>query len=139
VPLWHERDLTNSASERIILPHACVLVDDMLAKTADVFLNLRVRPDRMRANLEATKGQAMSEAVMIALVGKGLGRQDAHKLVQRLARSAREKGVHLRDVLAKDKEVAKVLSPKEIDAVMDPGNYIGSSVEIVDAVVKKLT
>jgi adenylosuccinate lyase len=137
VPLWHERDLTNSASERIILPHAAVLVDDMLAKTADVFANLRVYPEKMRANLEATKGQVMSEAVMIALAGKGLGRQDAHKLVQGLARSAREKGVHLRDLLSKDKEVAKVLSPKEIDAVMDPGTYIGSSAEIVDAVVKK--
>src|SRR5207249_3379377 len=67
VPLWHERDLTNSAAERIILPHAAVLVDDILAKTADVFRGLRVYPDRMRANLEATKGQVMAEAVMIAL------------------------------------------------------------------------
>jgi len=138
-PLWHELDLTNSASERFILPHACVLVDDMLAKTADVFLNLRVRPERMRANLEATKGQAMSEAVMIALARKGLGRQEAHRLVQKVARSARDKGVHLRDVLMKDKEVAKVLSAKDIDDALDPENYTGSSAAIVDDVVKRLT
>jgi len=137
VPLWHERDLTNSASERIILPHACVLVDDMLAKTADVFRDLRVYPDRMRANLDALKGQAMAESVMIALVGKGMGRQDAHKLVQAAARVAREKGVHLREALAADKAVTKALSSKEIEAALDPENYTGASVEIVESVAKK--
>jgi len=137
VPLWHERDLTNSASERIVLPHACVLVDDMLAKTADVFRDLRVYPDRMRANLDALKGQAMAESVMIALVGKGMGRQDAHKLVQAAARVAREKGVHLREVLAADKAVMKSLSAKEIEAALDPENYIGASVEIVEGVAKR--
>ena len=137
VPLWHERDLTNSASERIVLPHAAVLVDDMLAKTADVFRDLRVYPDRMRTNLDALKGQAMAESVMIALVGKGMGRQDAHKLVQAAARVAREKGVHLREVLAADKAVMKSLSAKEIEAALDPENYIGASVEIVEGVAKR--
>ncbi|TLZ59338.1 MAG: adenylosuccinate lyase, partial [Methanobacteriota archaeon] len=60
VPLWHERDLTNSAAERILLPHAAVLTDDIVAKTADIFRNLRVFPERMRANLEVTKGQVMA-------------------------------------------------------------------------------
>lgn len=137
VPLWHERDLTNSASERIVLPHACVLVDDMLAKTAEVFRDLRVYPDRMRANLDALKGQAMAESVMIALVGKGMGRQDAHKLVQAAARAAREKGVHLREILVADKAVTKALSSKETEAALDPENYIGASVEIVEGVAKK--
>ena len=137
VPLWHERDLTNSASERIVLPHACVLVDDMLAKTAEVFRDLRVYPDRMRANLDALKGQAMAESVMVALVGKGMGRQDAHKLVQATAKGAREKGVHLREALAADKAVTKALSAKEIEAALDPENYIGASVEIVEGVAKK--
>ncbi|MGI0150136.1 MAG: adenylosuccinate lyase, partial [Thermoplasmata archaeon] len=75
VPLWHERDLTNSAAERIMIPHACVLIDEMLARTTEVFRSLRVYPDRMKDNLEATKGQVMAESVLIALVGKGLGRQ----------------------------------------------------------------
>src|SRR3970282_1059838 len=137
VPLWHERDLTNSAAERIILPHACVLVDDMLAKTADVFRNLRVYPDRMRANLEATKGQAMAESVMIALVGKGMGRQDAHRLVQQAAMRAREKAVHLREILAADATVTKVLKGKDLDAALDPDRYLGHSVEIVAGVVSR--
>jgi adenylosuccinate lyase len=138
VPLWHERDLTNSAAERIILPHACVLVDDMLAKTANVFRTLRVYPDRMRANLEATKGQAMAESVMIVLVGKGLGRQEAHRLVQRAAGEAREKSVHLRAVLASDAKVAKLLNAKDLDAALDPDRYLGKSTEIVDHIVTRL-
>ena len=137
VPLWHERDLTNSAAERILLPHACVLVDDMLAKTTDVFRNLRVYPDRMRANLQATKGQAMAEAVMTALVTKGLGRQDAHRLVRDLAMAARSKNVDLADVLKRDGTVGKYLSAKELDGAMDPERYLGASVAIVDHVVKK--
>ena len=139
VPLWHERDLTNSAAERIILPHACVLVDDMLAKTADVFRSLRVYPDRMRANLEATKGQVMAESVMIALVVKGVARQEAHRIIQQRSREARERGVHLRQVLEKDKFVSTHMSAKEIDAAFDPERYLGSALEIVDRITKALS
>ena len=138
VPLWHERDLTNSASERILIPHACVLIDEMLARTTEIFRDLRVFPDRMRANLEATKGQVMAESVMIALVGKGLGRQEAHELVRIAAQKARTKGAHLRDVLAADARVTKFLSKKELEAAMDPARYLGESVAIVEAVVKRV-
>ena len=138
VPLWHERDLTNSASERILIPHACVLIDEMLVRTTEIFRDLRVFPDRMRANLEATKGQVMAESVMIALVGKGLGRQEAHELVRIAAQKARTKGAHLRDVLAADARVTKFLSKKELEAAMDPARYLGESVAIVEAVVKRV-
>jgi len=137
VPLWHERDLTNSAAERILLPHAAVLTDDIVAKTADVFRNLRVYPERMRANLEATKGQVMSEAVMIALVGKGIGRQEAHRLVREAALEARKKGVHLKEVLAANATIKKLLSTKELDAAMEAERYLGRSAEIVDAIVSR--
>lgn len=138
VPLWHERDLTNSASERIVLPHVCVLSDDMLAKTAEVFRTLRVYPDRMRANLEATRGQVMAEAVMTALLAKGMARQDAHRLVRDLAMAARSKVAHLGDVLKGHGTVGKYLSAKEIDAAMDPDRYLGESAAIVDEVMRKL-
>ncbi|TLZ49220.1 MAG: adenylosuccinate lyase [Methanobacteriota archaeon] len=137
VPLWHERDLTNSAAERIMLPHALILADDLLAKSTDVFRNLRVYPERMRANLAATKGQVMAESVMIALVGKGLGRQEAHKLVQDAAKRARKEDAPLRDALVADAKIAKALTKKEIDAALDPDNYLGASVEIVDRILKK--
>ncbi|MGQ0796499.1 MAG: adenylosuccinate lyase [Methanobacteriota archaeon] len=138
VPLWHERDLTNSAAERILLPHACVLLDEMLARTTEIFRTLRVYPDRMRVNLEATKGQAMSESVMIALVGKGLGRQEAHRLVRGAAQKARARDVHLKDLLGKDRTVAKLLTPKELADAMNPDKYLGQSVAIVEDVVKRL-
>jgi len=137
VPLWHERDLTNSASERIMIPHAFILTDDLLAKLADVFRNLRVYPERMRENLERTKGQVMAESVMIALVEKGTSRQDAHKLVQAAAKRARDQDAHLLDALAADPKILKVLAKKEIAAALDPDAYLGSAVEIVDSIAKK--
>jgi adenylosuccinate lyase len=138
VPLWHERDLTNSASERIILPHGCVLIDEMLARTTEIFGSLRVYPDRMKANIEATKGQVMAEAVMIALVSKGLGRQEAHRLVREAAQKARSKGIQLRDALAAETKVSKLLTKKEIGAAMDPNAYLGESVAIVGTVVRRI-
>src|SRR5437773_9261978 len=138
VPLWHERDLTNSAAERIMLPHACVLIDEMLARTAEVFRSLRVFPDRMRANLEATKGQVMGEAVMMALAGKELGRQEAHKLVREAAQAARTKAIHLREALLAEPQIAKRLSKAEIDAALNPEAYLGQSVAIVESTIKRL-
>jgi adenylosuccinate lyase len=138
VSLWHERDLTNSAAERILLPHACVLVDDMLAKTAEIFRTLRVHPERMRANLEATRGQIMSESVMVALVGKGLGRQEAHRIVRNAAIKARQKDLDLKEVLGKDRAVRRLLGPKELAQAMNPDRYLGESVAIVESVAARL-
>ncbi len=136
VPLWHERDLTNSASERFILPHVFVLVDDILAKTTEVFGSLRVRPDRMMANLEATRGQVMAEAVIMALAERGMGRQEAHELVRRVALKARQEDIHLEKALAASPQVAKLLKPTDLKRVMDPRNYLGQSEAIVDRVAK---
>ena len=138
VALWHERDLTNSASERILIPHACVLLDEMLARSTEIFRSLRVYPDRMKRNLEATQGQVMSESVMIALTRKGMGRQDAHRLVREVALKARAKGTHLADALKADKRVRAVLSDKEIDVAMRPERYTGRSEAIVAAVVSRI-
>src|SRR2546427_13018839 len=124
VPLWHERDLTNSAAERIILPHACVLIDEMLARTAEIFRTLRIYPDRMKENLEATKGQVMAEAVMIAPVSKGIGRQEAHKRVREAAQKARAKEIHLRGALLAEPEGTKILSEEEIQGA------VGSDTEL---------
>ena len=137
VALWHERDLTNSASERILIPHACVLLDEMLARSIEIFRTLRVYPDRMKANLEATRGQVMAESVMIALTKKGMGRQEAHKLVREVALRARAKGLHLKEALAANPTVAKRLTKKELEAALDAEGYTGQSGAIVDAVVAR--
>src|SRR5256885_11323970 len=112
VPLWHERDLTNSAAERVVLPHACVLIDEILARTTEVFQTLRVYPDRMKENLEATKGQVMAEAVMMALVGKGPGRQEAHTAVRHVALKARWPRTHLPDQPETEPQELNSLSSK---------------------------
>jgi adenylosuccinate lyase len=132
VPLWHERDLTNSAAERFIIPHTSILVDDMLVKMSKVFSNLVVYPDRMLANIESSKGLIMAEAVMMAMVGKGIGRQEAHEVMRKLSLKAADSGTHLREQMLADEFMSKLFTPEEIDAILDPRNYIGRAVEIVE-------
>ena len=135
--LWHERDLTNSSAERFIIPHIFVLTDDILVKMNEVFSGLVVNPDRMRENLERSNGMIMAEAVMIALVGKGIGRQDAHTLVRKASLEAEKDGVNLKVKLLADREFAKLMKKSELDRVMEPSNYIGGAPQIVDEVVAK--
>lgn len=135
VVLWHERDLTNSSAERFILPHVTVLVDDLLHKMAGVFETLRVYPERMRVNLESTKGLVMAEAVIMALGRKGMGRQDAHELLRQLSLKAKEEDRPLREVLLEDANVTSLLGEKDLDAALDPANYLGVSGKLVDRVV----
>lgn len=140
--LWHERDLSNSSAERFIIPHMFVLTDDILIKTAQVYSELKVDKERMLRNLESSKGMVMSEAVMLALVNKGIGRQDAHEMVRRASLAAEKQGKHLKEVLLKCKDVSKVMSAKELDQVMVYSSYVGSAPEMVDKVVaraKKVT
>ncbi len=135
--LWHERDLTKSSAERFIIPHLFVLTDDILLKTKKVFDGLKVNEGRMRKNLESSKGAIMSEAVMLALVAKGMGRQEAHEVVRRASLASERQDRHLYDTLLKCKEVSKIISAKELDAVMDYSSYLGSAPEMVDVVVAK--
>jgi len=138
VPLWHERDLSNSSAERFILPHACILADDIVAKTSNVFSNLLVHEKKMKENVEATKGQVMVEAVMTALIEKGMDRLEAYDAVGKCAGTAREKETHLLDVLLSDKKIVEHLSDEEIEKAMDPANYLGASKKIVDKIVAGL-
>lgn len=135
--LWHERDLSNSSAERFIIPHMFVLTDDILIKTAQVYSGLKVDKGRMLRNLESSKGMVMSEAVMLALVNKGIGRQDAHELVRRASLAAEKQGKHLKEVLLKCKDLSKVMSAKELDQVMVYSSYVGSAPEMVDKVVAR--
>jgi adenylosuccinate lyase len=132
VPLWHERDLTNSAAERFIIPHTSILVDDMLVKMSKVFSNLVVYPDKMLANIESSNGLIMAEAVMMAMVGKGIGRQEAHEVMRKLSLKAADTGTHLREQMLADESISQLFKPEEINAILDPRNYIGRAVEIVE-------
>lgn len=136
--LWHERDLTNSAAERFIIPHACILTDDILQDLAGVFRNLEVYPEVMLRNVKRAGDVIMAEAVMIALTEKGMGRQEAHELVRQCAMAAESSGASFRSILIKDEKVTALLSEHELDTVLDPKNYIGNVDQIIDTIAKKI-
>ena len=132
VPLWHERDLSNSAAERFTISHTSLLVDDMLVKMTRVFSGLDVFPENMLANIEKSNGLIMAEAVMMALVKKGIGRQEAHEIMRKLSMQAVETKTHLREQMALDEAISQLFSPEEIDDLMDPKSYIGKAEKIVE-------
>ena len=133
--LWHERDLSNSSTERFTLPHAFILMDEILRKTEWIFDGLDVHRERMLYNIESSKGLVMAEPLMMALTRKGIGRQDAHEIIRESSMTAEDTGRHLRDVLYERKDLEGVLSKEEIAAAMDTANYVGKSREIVDNMV----
>ncbi|MEM3578176.1 MAG: adenylosuccinate lyase [Candidatus Bathyarchaeia archaeon] len=134
---WHERDLTQSSAERFIFPEACIIADYMLFLMANIIANLHVNEKRMRENLGLTQGRAMSEAVMIALTRKGISRQEAHELLRKLAVKSESEGRHFKEVLLEDKTVSSQLSAEEIDAALNPSNYLGTAIEQVNLMVEK--
>ncbi len=136
---WHERDLCNSSSERFILPHSLIMTDWIVFQMNKVFRNLQVNPERMRENLQNSKGLPMAEAVMIKLVEKGMGRGDAHNLVRTCSLKAVSDNKQLLSVLLENPKVVKLLKKKELEEVMNPRNYLGVSDKIIDQVAKKLT
>jgi len=133
--LWHERDLTNSSAERFFIPHSFIIVDDMLAKLDHLFSGLAVHAERMKENLAAAGSVIMSEAVLLALVAKGMGRQEAHELVRRCSMEAQRSREDFKKVLLRTKEVAGLLSSADLDAALDPGQYLGDSRRTVDRIV----
>ncbi|MCX8153813.1 MAG: adenylosuccinate lyase [Candidatus Bathyarchaeota archaeon] len=136
VVTWHERDLTQSSAERFIFPEACVLVDYMLALMSNVVANLWVDAQRMKRNLELTQGRAMSEAVMMALARKGMDRQEAHELLRQLTIKSEVEKRHFREVLLENEAVRCLLSVEEIDAALNPKNYLGTAVKQAEVFAK---
>jgi len=137
IPTWHERDLTQSSSERFIIPEACILTDYMLHLMIGIISGMEVDEDRMLKNLKLTRGLIMSEAVMLALVRKGMGRQEAHELMRKLAIKSRSEGTEFRKVLMEDETVRRFLTEREIDSVLDPRRYLGTAVEQVEKAILK--
>jgi len=135
VPTWHERDLTQSSCERFVIPEECILIDYMLILMIRVLKGLEVDGQRMVKNMQVTQGRMMSENVMLTLVKKGLGRQDAHELVRQLAIKSHTEQVEFKQVLSENSKVQKLLTPAEIEHVMDPRNYLGTALKQIDQVV----
>ena len=138
-PLEHERDLTNSANERIIFPESFLLLDFMLRRLTGILENLELHPENIKRNLDLTRGLVMSEHFMIGLVKKGIGRQDAHEILRMSAMESYRKNVPLKEVLMKNPVVKKRFTEDEINHYLDPKNYIGTAIQQVDSILKTIT
>ena len=122
--LWHERDISHSSAERIIFPDACTLIDYMLRLMADILEGLTIDRERMRANLYRSGGVVFSQRVLLALVQKGMTRQDAYRLVQRTALSALDGGPDFKTAIGQSPEVRERLTERELAELFDPAYYL---------------
>ncbi len=128
---WHERDLSNSSAERFVIPHVAILTDDVVHKTTNLFRNLIVDSDRMAENVSMSGGRVMAERVIMALVERGIGRQDAHELVRKAALVG---GDFAKDLLAEE-TIGTLMTAEDLEELLDPATYVGNSGAIVDRVV----
>jgi len=136
VALWHERDISHSSVERVIAPDATVTLDFMLHRFAGLIEGLRVYPERMRENLEATRGLVFSQPVLLKLIEKGMERQAAYLVVQRNAMKVWDEGRDFRSLLAEDPEVKKLLTPEELAACFDLQRELRHVDSVFDRVLK---
>ena len=124
-PLWHERDISHSSAERVMLPDATILLDYMLVKTRGLIERMVVRPERMRENIERGLGLHCSSRVLLALVEEaGMSREEAYAVVQRNSMRAADERRQLRDTLAADPEVAARLSDEALAVCFDEGYFL---------------
>jgi adenylosuccinate lyase len=134
---WHERDLSQSASERFIIPESFILIDHMLNSMIRILTGLNVNEQRMSENLTRFKDPLMSESVMTALVNRGMPRQEAHLLLRQILSQSRTENRRFSETLAKNPTVARYLSKEAIEAALDPRSYLGASGQLVDAAIQK--
>ena len=134
VALWHERDISHSSVERIIIPDSTILIDYMLMRFNNLIDHLFVYPRNMQRNMEITKGLYHSETVMLALVGKGISRETAYSIVQRNAMEVWKQGEDFKKCLKDDKDIRMYLSDQEIDECFD----ISHTLRKVDYIFKRV-
>ena len=132
-PLWHERDISHSSAERVILPDATILLDYMLVRMTGLIEGLVVRSERMRENIARGLGLHASSRVLVALVEKGgMGRDEAYAIVQRAALRAADERAPLRELLAVDPVVAKRLPLADLDACFDEATFLRNVHAVID-------
>jgi adenylosuccinate lyase len=135
IALWHERDISHSSAERIILPDSCLALDYMLSIFTSVIKGLKIYTENMRHNLELTKGLIFSQRVLLVLIEKGLPREDAYKIVQDNAMEAWRERMSFLDLLKADERVATRLAPDELESIFDYNYYL----KYVDSVFERLS
>ncbi|MFQ5949238.1 MAG: adenylosuccinate lyase [Nitrospiria bacterium] len=124
VPLWHERDISHSSVERIILPDSTILLDYILYRFTKILNGLFVYPEKMMQNLERTGGTLFSQNILLLLIKKGMKREDAYEIVQRVAMDVYEEGGTFKEALQKHPKLSSYVNPKEVEACFDPRQFI---------------
>ena len=134
VALWHERDISHSSVERVILPDSYTLLDYLLATTTRLIEGLVIRPERMQQVLDSSYGLVFSQRVLLGLVAEGLTREEAYAAVQRNAMTAWDTGQQLQDLLGKDEDVVGKIDPSRLDAMFDPSHHLRHLDEVFERV-----
>lgn len=134
VPLWHERDISHSSAERVILPDATIALNYMLNRFANIVKNLTVFPERMQENMEKTYGLIFSQRVLLTLIDEGMVREEAYDLVQPKAMDAWERGVPFRDLIEADERITSTLSEEQLDACFDYKHHLKNVDRIFDRI-----
>ena len=136
VPLWHERDISHSSVERIILPDSTILADYLLQKTANLIDALLVYPKRMLKNLESTGGLVFSGQLLLDLAEHGMSREDAYRLVQAHAMRAWNKGLNFRELVMKDKRITRRIPPKKLEEAFNLKRQLRNVEKVFDRVFR---
>ena len=136
IPLWHERDLSNSANERFIIPMSMIILDEMLNLMINVISKLAVNIERITSNLDMTNGQIYAEFVLEALIKKGIPRLEAYRNIQRIAFSSHDNKQHFHEAIKKDSSMYHILSPGDLKSIFDAKNHLSASSKIIDNVAK---
>jgi len=134
IALWHERDISHSSAERIILPDSCLVIDYTLSLFTSIMKGLNVYPGNMRRNLDLTQGLVSSQRVLLALIDKGVGREKAYRMVQDKAMSAWQEKKSLLSLLEADAKITAYLSKPELESLFDYDYYL----KYVDSVFERL-
>ncbi len=137
IALWHERDISHSSVERVILPDSCILTDYLIQKTEWLIDGLAIYPNRMRANLEALGGITASGQLLLALTRKGVTREEAYQIVQPLAMRVWDEGLSFRELVMRDKRVADRLTRDELDELFDVSRQLRNVDKIFERVFKE--
>ncbi len=124
IALWHERDISHSSVERVILPDSCILVNYMLNRLTNIIKGMHIYPQRMKQNMERSYGLYNSQRVLLALTDKGMTREDAYSLVQRNAMKSWKQGIEFKKLLSKDKEIRRHLTVKELNGIFNLKHYL---------------
>jgi len=139
IPLWHERDLSNSSAERLLIPHSFLIIDEILDTTIKILKDLKIYPEKMVSNLGLSRGINLSEALVLKLTDKGMLRHEAYKIIRELVSKAVNENKDFLAIVLEDPRILKYLSREEIIEALDYRKYLGMHKELIKRTIEYAT